>query len=306
MLACNVGGAGNWHSYHALLSDSPSWQGTADWAKNQPSPMYFKLGYYNWKLNNCPSTPKRLPDETNYHRYVYAIPFPAGDPSFGLRREFQTWSGGSNPSCYVHIKRMKDGDKSWGLADSAKTDDQPDLQIWYVNPGQNTGYALRHSDRANIGWIDGHVAKALPQEVKAENLSRGSISKCPLYRFEGQTQCESTYGILTSEYKSPGSGETYSESQIGGLYFKAGSGSIEGALIPFKQIRPNSLILCCTTGQGSSTLLSKALKRLDLPYLQRSTMQHPPFEFYPGLRLDCAVLSYRWSQTFHENLTVSQ
>ena len=144
------------------------------------------------------------------------------------------------------------------------------------------------------------------QEVKAENLSRGSISKCPLYRFEGQTQCESTYGILTSEYKSPGSGETYSESQIGGLYFKAGSGSIEGALIPFKQIRPNSLILCCTTGQGSSTLLSKALKRLDLPYLQRSTMQHPPFEFYPGLRLDCAVLSYRWSQTFHENLTVSQ
>ena len=180
MLACNVGGAGNWHSYHALLSDSPSWQGTADWAKNQPSPMYFKLGYYNWKLNNCPSTPKRLPDETNYHPYVYAIPFPAGDPSFGLRREFQTWSGGSNPSCFVHIKRMKDGDKSWGLADSAKTNDQPDLQIWYVNPVQNTGYALRHSDRANMWFFDGHATATERVRLKEIFTYHSGGSEVPL------------------------------------------------------------------------------------------------------------------------------
>ena len=143
-------------------------------------------------------------------------------------------------------------------------------------------------------------------EVNAENFTKGNAAKCPLYRFEGQTQCESTYGIMTSDYKSPGNGETYSKEMIGGLYYKAGSGSIEGALAPLKQSKPDSLILCCVSGQGTATTLSKALKRLDLPYLNRSILQHSPFEFYPGLRLDCAVLQYRWSQTFHENLTVSQ
>ena len=120
MLALNVGNAGNWHSYHALLSDSPSWQATADWAANLPAPMFFKLGYYNWKLNNCPATAQRLPDATNYHPYVYAVPFPSGDPSFGLRPEYQTWSGGGNPATYILLKRMRRGDKSWGLADSVR------------------------------------------------------------------------------------------------------------------------------------------------------------------------------------------
>lgn len=158
MLALNVGNAGNWHSYHALLSDSPSWQATADWAANLPAPMLFKLGYYNWKLNNCPATAQRLPDATSYHPYVYAVPFPSGDPSFGLRPEYQTWSGGGNPAAYILLKHMRRGDKSWGLADSVKTDDQPDLQIWYVTTGQNAGYALRHSDRANMWFFDGHAA----------------------------------------------------------------------------------------------------------------------------------------------------
>ena len=58
MLACNVGGAGNWHSYHALLSDSPSWQGTADWAKNQPSPDVLQARLLQLEAEQLPFHPE--------------------------------------------------------------------------------------------------------------------------------------------------------------------------------------------------------------------------------------------------------
>ena len=56
------------------------------------------------------------------------------------------------------------------LTDSIATTLTPRKQIfeWSFASGSTNIAHFRHSDRANIGWIDGHVAKALPQEVKAE------------------------------------------------------------------------------------------------------------------------------------------
>lgn len=152
--------------YHALLMDRPEY-------KYATPPT--ALSYMSWRANTCPAAtiqPFHGSGSLNLSA-VFAAPR-ADHEHYGWNKDWRL-KFTDGPS-YLLLKKVRENPNlAWGLADSSTA--TIGSQSPNITAGSGNAYVLRHSQRCNVWFFDGHAEPlGIPELKKVYTFHSGLAS----------------------------------------------------------------------------------------------------------------------------------